>query len=329
MRALVLSALLFSISASATEPQLIGKVAGLNVPESAQAIPNSPLIVVSNMGPGNPDDPSDTRGFLALVTRDGKIPVPNWVTGLRSPKGVKIRGDFVYVAEVNAIAIASLSRHKPGLGPDRRIEVPGALLLNDLDFDSPGNLYVSDTFGEQIFAIQGIETASPRMSIIAAGLQLLSPNGVIVENDFLWVVGTDTFTGQVAGVPTNHGHTFAKGPKHGRLMVISLRTGQQTTMLAPDGGFDGVTIDKEGRVLVGEFGTPIPKTGPDGKPSPGGEPGKIFRFDPRTNQVEPLLTVPGELAADNPADIWLDRERGELLIPNNSGNELQIFKYTD
>ncbi|NQV18825.1 MAG: SMP-30/gluconolactonase/LRE family protein [Armatimonadetes bacterium] len=95
---------------------------------------------------------------------------------LSSTVGLKVHGDKLYAAAIDCLAIFDLvSGYIEGL-----INIPEAILLNDLDFDSQGNLFVSDFEGNKIYKIN-TELHSYELFI---DYGVFSPNGLIFDEEF-------------------------------------------------------------------------------------------------------------------------------------------------
>jgi sugar lactone lactonase YvrE len=83
----------------------------------------------------------DGKGFIALLNLDGSIKSESWVTGLDAPKGMGIMDDLLYVADMNHIVVIDIENATI----KKRIEIPGAAQLNDIDIDSKGKVYFTDS----------------------------------------------------------------------------------------------------------------------------------------------------------------------------------------
>ena len=107
------------------------------------------VIYVANMG----TDPMahDRDGYIAILGRDGTITTDKWLTGLDAPKGMDIVGGTLYTADLDTIVeidIASASIRN-------RYKVEGAKLLNDVVAAPDGRVFVSDTFANTIYVLDG------------------------------------------------------------------------------------------------------------------------------------------------------------------------------
>ncbi|MBE7169707.1 MAG: SMP-30/gluconolactonase/LRE family protein [Williamsia sp.] len=144
----------------------------LKVPESVLIDPQSNVLYVSNID-GKADE-KDGKGSIGKVSADGKIIAVDWVSGLHAPKGMGIRGNNLYVADLDAIAI--IDTKKGTL--TKRIPVQDAVFLNDVTVDKSGVVYVSDSRAGKVFRMQG-EKVELYLD------KLKNPNGLLANgNDF-------------------------------------------------------------------------------------------------------------------------------------------------
>ena len=95
---------------------------------------------------------------------------------LSSTVGLKVHDDNLYAASSDGVAMFDLANGSHiGL-----VEIPEASLLNDIDFDSLGNLFVSDYWGNQIFKVD-TELLSYELFI---DYGIIAPNGMIFDEEF-------------------------------------------------------------------------------------------------------------------------------------------------
>ena len=95
---------------------------------------------------------------------------------LSSTVGLKVHTDKLYAASSSGVAMFDLtSSDLEGL-----VDIPEAALLNDIDFDLLGNLFVSDYWGNQIFKVN-VELLSYELFI---DYGIIAPNGMIFDEEF-------------------------------------------------------------------------------------------------------------------------------------------------
>ncbi len=170
---LVSFVLVASINAQAHE---IKKITGLKMPESAIAAKDG-RIFVSEIG----EFGKDGDGQIAVIDKNGELKV--FAKGLDDPKGLAIVGNDLYVADNHRVMKISL---------DGKVSVFAAAeafpeqpqFLNDLESDSAGNIFVSDSgdlkgLGGAIYKIN----PKGKVTNIINGKQdprILAPNGLLM-----------------------------------------------------------------------------------------------------------------------------------------------------
>jgi sugar lactone lactonase YvrE len=122
----------------------------------------------------------------------------------------------------------------------QRLPVPGAVFLNDLDFDAEGSLYVSDSRGNKVHRLKGgvFETW-------LEGGEIRDPNGVCID-----------------------GNTLLLGNSgDGSLKAIDLSTKEIRTVAQFGAGsvMDGLHLDGRGNYLVSDFNGRLFLVSPDGE----------------------------------------------------------------
>lgn len=151
MKYLCLIALLsLSVSSVWAQKKLVQlwETKDLPVPESVLFSPKTNLLYVSLIDGGGSD--KDGKGGVALLNLDGSVKDKNWITGMDAPKGLAIYKDVLYVADITAVSIIDIIS---GNEIDR-VEVPGAVFLNDVTIDDNGVVYVSDTRTNKIHVLR-------------------------------------------------------------------------------------------------------------------------------------------------------------------------------
>jgi sugar lactone lactonase YvrE len=213
--------------------------AGFATPESMLHDPAADVYLVSNIN-GVPSD-QDDNGFISRIGPDGAVLTLKWIDGatdavtLHAPKGMAIKGDTVFVADIDVVRMFDRSTGAP-LGARA---VPGATFLNDVAVGPDGTVYVTDT-GIRISAEGMQETGTDAVYRLTAdgaiavvrGADLGHPNGIVVDTTGIVVV------------------SFGSGAVY----RIDPATGARTDLLAPpQGGLDGVVALSDGSLLVSSW----------------------------------------------------------------------------
>jgi len=158
-------------------------VTGFRTPESVLYDSVMDVYIVSNI---NGDaSAKDDNGFLSRVSPDGRILELKWVDGasdsvtLNGPKGMGIKGDTLFVSDIDAVRMFDRTTGQPlGSRPVR-----GASFLNDITIGPDGTVYVSDTGVHPDFSPAGTDAiyrfdARGNAVPVARGRSLGGPNGI-------------------------------------------------------------------------------------------------------------------------------------------------------
>jgi len=122
----------------------------------------------------------DGNGDIAKISANGKLLDSQWASGLNAPKGMAVSGKFLYVADIDEVAVIDL---KTGAVVNV-IPIPGAVFLNDVAANRRGDIFISDTGVGKIFRIRNFV---PEIYID----NVASANGLFIDKDEL-VVGSGT-----------------------------------------------------------------------------------------------------------------------------------------
>jgi sugar lactone lactonase YvrE len=266
-------------------------VTAFAAPENLVYDSASDVILVTNIN-GDPAQ-KDGNGFVSRISGDWRNVQLKWIDGLDAPKGIILRGDTVFIADVNAVRL--FDRQTGKALAVRQVKGGG---LNDLVFDNTGTLYVTDTGPERtptvkpdtskdidaVYRFDGVQAHA-----IAHGTQLQRPDGIAFDGTSIIVAplgGNTLYRVDKAGKRTNllplaNGQLDGLWRMHdGRLLVTSwegkcifLVDGDSVTTLMSDiDSPAGVGIDtRRDRLLVSSFNDnrlysrpmPQPKTKPD------------------------------------------------------------------
>ena len=273
-------------------PMRIASIEGFSTPESVVYDSEQDLYYVSNID-GNPSA-ADNNGFISRMRADGTVDSLRFILGGRSgvalhaPKGMAIIADTLWVSDIDAIRAFDKRTGAAVASIDLRGR---ARFLNDVAAGSDGVLYVTDTgiefnaSGEmshpgpdQVFRVTG-----RTVEAVVQGEQLAGPNGVTWDaaNNRLLIVS-------LAGNS-----------------VMTWRPGEQaaTSIATGPGGWDGVEVLADGRVLVSSWTDST-----------------VHVLD-STGTMRPLVT-----GLPSPADIGFDTRRGRVAVPLFMDNRVELWE---
>src|SRR3989449_11480919 len=125
----------------------VAVVEGFLTPESVLHDPVQDIYFVSNIN-GGPTT-KDNNGFISRVRPDGAVENLKFIEGghngvmLNAPKGLAIRGDTLWVADIDAIRAFDA---KTGAARDSvSLASLGAVVLNDIAIAQTGAVYITAT----------------------------------------------------------------------------------------------------------------------------------------------------------------------------------------
>jgi hypothetical protein len=230
-----------AIDTAPPAPTRLHAAAGFSTPEGIVHDTVADVYFVSNID-GNPGA-RDGNGFISRMRPDGTVDSVRFIAGgrdgvtLNAPKGMAIRGDTLWVADIDAMR-AFDRRTGASL---RTVEFGGrASFLNDVAIGPDGMVYVSETgvrftqSGEMQFTgTAGVfRLASGRtIELIARDTALAAPNGITAHAGRLLMGG---FTGP---------QIFAWTPGQEGLAPTGLSIG----------GIDGLEALDDGRVIASSW----------------------------------------------------------------------------
>lgn len=149
---------------------------GLVSPESVEWDAAAGLAYVSNMGA----DPmaADGDGYISTIGADGAMLNEKWATGLNAPKGLAAVGGKLYTADLTDLVEIDTASG----AVTNRYPAAGAVFLNDVTAAPDGRIFVSDTFGNSVWVLEG-----GAMSLFVQDPALMGANGLTVVGNALIV----------------------------------------------------------------------------------------------------------------------------------------------
>jgi sugar lactone lactonase YvrE len=265
-----------------------GTVRGFENPESAPWDGATGSFYVSNIGPG-PINPlgREPDGYISKLSGEGRLVAAKWVTGLRSPKGIRRRGDDLLVADVGQLVVIDVAGQKIRQTID--LDAVGAKVPNDVAVDGrTGDAYVSDTARDAIYRVPA---GASQAEVWLESEALENPNGLFLDGDKLMVAGY--------GRDPDGDGPAARGA--GRVLVVDLATKAVKPLgdMAPLGNLDGIEKLGSDWIVTDNTGH-VWRVAPDGKPT--------------------------ELAkVANAADLGLRRGDRVAAVPTLSDNTVEFF----
>src|SRR6056297_3139731 len=128
-------------STESEKPELTGKWSTdsvFKIPESVCYDSARDVLYVSNIQ-GKPTE-KDKDGFISKVSTDGKVLNLEWAIGLDAPKGMGIKGDKLYVTNVDEIVEIDINDYEiTGTFP-----CEGSKFMNDIAINEQGTVFASD-----------------------------------------------------------------------------------------------------------------------------------------------------------------------------------------
>lgn len=190
----------------------------LKVPESVMYDKASQILYVSNIN-GKPTE-KNHMGFISKISLDGKVDTLEWVGGLNAPKGMGIKGNVLYVTDIDRVH--AIDKNKGDI--IKTYDVSGAKFLNDIAIDAEGNVYITDMVAKKVLILKNNE--------VNTWIDLkdyVKPNGLFMEDPDL-LVGT------------------ADG-----LLRIDLQTKGIKMEIPHKGGIDGLKKVEKGKYIVSDW----------------------------------------------------------------------------
>lgn len=212
----------------------------IKTPESVVYDAAGDMYFVTNIN-GSPGE-KDNNGFISHIMPGGMVHATHWISGgvngvtLHAPKGMGIKGDSLFVADIDAVRVFNRATGAP-LGSRT---VPGATFLNDVAVGADGTVYVTDSglkAGPSGFANSGTDA-----------IYRFGPGGKAI------VVAKDTTLGHPNGVTVTDRGLVVVSFGSGEVYRIDPQTGARSAMpKPPKGQLDGVEMLADGSLLMSSW----------------------------------------------------------------------------
>src|SRR6266480_1236965 len=267
-------------------------VEGFLTPESVLHDPAQDIYFVSNINGG--PTAKDNNGFISRVRPDGAVENLKFIEGghsgvtLNAPKGMALRGDTLWVADIDVVRAFDA---KSGVPRDTvSLAGLGAVFLNDIATAQTGALYITDT-GIRFDDVGDVLHPGPdrifriapdrQVTVAVRGDTLGRPNGITLDS-----VGKRFIVVQFGG-----------------RSVLAWKPGDKapSVIAKGPGGFDGVEMAGS-RMLISSWSDSTVSSYETGQ------------------EVKVITGVP------SPADIGFDGKRRRVLIPVFTGNRVEIWQ---
>ncbi len=146
------------------------------VPESVVYDPKRDALYVTNFDQFS----SNTTGrvqYISKVSTEGEIIDLHFIDSLDNPLGMQLYKDKLYVAEKGGYAVVDLKK-KTVID---HVQIPGAIFPNDLEIDSKGRIYISDSRKDAIWKCEKGD-----YQVWLEGEDILDPNTLrVIDNRLL------------------------------------------------------------------------------------------------------------------------------------------------
>jgi hypothetical protein len=213
---------------------------GFVFPESCAYHAGTKALYVGNFG-GAKLDPAakDGQGYISKVGLDGKVLEQKFLPAaggeaLNKPKGIWIRGNRLWVTDIDAVWLFDLKSKK-----GRKLALPGVGFANDPAV-AGSTLYVSDNRNDKLVKIEPADFLNakkePTVTEVFSGASV-NPNGIYpARSGMLYMVG------------------FLAADKPRAIFALGV-SGQIKPVSDPIGRLDGIYELKDGSLLFTDWNT--------------------------------------------------------------------------
>ncbi len=211
-------------------------VTGFQFPESVGCDVKNKALYVSQFGSKLAPAEKDGKGYISKLSLDGKVVderfLPAHGETMHKPKGIWVRGDRLWVTDIDSLWVFDLKSRK-----GRKVELRGITFANDPAIVG-GSIYVSDNRADLLYRVEPADflnlKGEPQVSIPAAGAKMY-PNGLYPGRGSSLLIGG------------------FQSPKDPRGLYQMERDGTLKTLADKLGRIDGVYQMKDGSLLVTDW----------------------------------------------------------------------------
>jgi hypothetical protein len=211
-------------------------VTGFQYPESVACDPKAKALYVSQFGSKLAPAEKDGQGRISKLALDGTVLEDRFLPAhgetLHKPKGIWVRGNRLWVTDIDAVWVFDLKTRK-----GRKLELRGITFANDPAVLG-NSLYVSDNRADELWRVEPADFLNhkghPQVSIVFTGRSIF-PNGLYPARD-----GTLLMVG-------------FQSPQQARGIHSLDRAGDTRALSLEIGRLDGVYQLRDGNLLVTEW----------------------------------------------------------------------------
>src|SRR5512134_2261009 len=211
-------------------------VTGISFPESVAYDPKAKVLYTGQWAELKPPE-KDGKGKISKLSLDGKVLEDRFLPAhgetLHKPKGIWVRGERLWVTDIDAVWLFDLKSRK-----GRKLELPGMGFANDPAI--LGNaLYISDNRNDLLYRVEPadfLKEERPMIAVAFAG-KSINPNGLYPARDGSLLMGGFL------------------SPKEARGIYSMSRSGEIKTLAKGVGRVDGIYQLRDGSLLITNWDT--------------------------------------------------------------------------
>jgi hypothetical protein len=211
-------------------------IRGFAFPESVAYDPKAKVLYMGQFGSELKPAEKDGKGKISKVSMEGKVledrflPAPGET--LHKPKGIWVRGERLWVTDIDVVWIFDLKSRK-----GRKLDLQGMGFANDVAVQGSA-LYISDNRGDMVYRVEPADflnhQGNPQIAVVFAG-KSINPNGLYPARD-----GSLLMVGFLS-------------PKQARGIYSVSKSGEIKTLAPEIGRLDGVYQMRDGSLLVTDW----------------------------------------------------------------------------